>query len=147
MRGNELPAVRRTWTQTTEPIVLLSDTCDEDSDDDGNDKVDGNGNKRRPKKKKRLRVFNRKLDFSDIKSRTDSNYKGGKVLPVGKGNSKKNRFPSEKDKKQNDENGNIPMVFIDTGKPKDNDTEVARLKKLLEDVRIFEIINVSFAWY
>jgi len=133
MRGNELPAVRRTWTQTTEPILLLSDTCDEDSDDDGNNNVDGSGNKRKPKKKKRFRVFNKKLDFSDIKSRTDSNYKGGNVLPVDKGKSKKNRFPSEKDKKQNGENGNIPMVFIDTGRPKDNDAEVAKLKKLLED--------------
>ena len=137
MRGNELPAVRRTWTQTTEPVILLSDTCDDDSDDDGSDRADGKGNKRGRKKRKRFRVFNKKLDFSKVKSRTDSNYKDGKVMPVDKSGVGNKSAPDGTGGKLSriEEKGNLPLVYIDSGKPTNHDADVSNLKKLLEEVR------------
>ena len=137
MKGNDLPAVRRMWTQTTEPVVLLSDTCDDDSDDDGNDRSDGTGNKNGRKKRKKFRILNRKLDFSHVKSKTDSNYKDGKVH-TETGTGTKN-VPNCKDgmTDTNEKHGNLPVVYIDSGDPNKNDAEVARLKRLLAEVSFF----------
>ena len=137
MRGNELPAVRRMWTQTTEPVVLLSDTCDDDSDDDGNGNTDGKGNKTGRKKRKRFRVLNRKLDFSNVKSKTDSNYKNGKIGPIVKVGSTDKNAPDDKDGKKNrmEDDGNYPVVYVDAGTPSNNDADLAKLKRLLAEVR------------
>lgn len=135
MKRNELPVVRPIWTQTTEPVILLSDTCDDDSDIDGNDKADGNGKGRGRKKRKRFRVLNRKLDFSNVKSRTDSNYKNGQVLPDGTVVKDNNDKVGKKSKSEQN-GGHLPVVYISSGSPKNNDADVATLRKLLAEVSI-----------
>eukprot|EP00794_Sanderia_malayensis_P008972 gene8972-9930_t len=66
------PVATPIWTQTTEQVAYLSDGYDTDRGENGKD-----GNKKKGKGKRGLKIFNQKLDFSHVQSRTDSNYKTG----------------------------------------------------------------------
>eukprot|EP00795_Rhopilema_esculentum_P009214 gene9214-16891_t len=126
LKRTDFPEVRPIWTQTTEPVILLSDTCDDDTDTDDNSNGDDKGKGGKRKKKRKLKIFSNKLDFSHVKSKTDSNYKTGTAPGPGKGTGKSNQPGA------NDKDGGYSVLYVnadDSG----NKEEIAKLNKILAE--------------
>ena len=98
------------WTQTPSEVTYVSDDYDNDSDSSSSDK-------KNRKKRGKFKMVNKKLDFSHVQSRTDSNY--GK----GDGHAK-------------------PIVLINSSEHPNEDQqgEVDRLKYLLAEVSVLSIV-------
>ena len=109
MRKTEFTPVTPIWTQTTESMAYTSDGYDTDAESNG--KSDGKKN-RDPKKRNKFKMFNQKMDFSHVGSRTDSNYhgEGGHVA-------------------KSTDNLNVTA--------RADNVEMDRLRRVLADVRLF----------